>query len=568
MTRLRKCGSLVSVFVLTALAVLAWPAATDLPAQEKGEQKGEPAPPLLIKPGSVPNDPVAPGVGGGFPGQPGLPPGIPGSGIGPLQPGGGLPPGAAPDFRGPPGQAIVLTQPVPPLAGPGMPGGRFQFTINANTPLKDLLPVPPKTPTKAGLYLGESLAGVPEVMFQEPPAKATPVDRTIQQTAHQIAKIHFLNAKKTDAFMEKLVGQRPDLAGLPLTLGEKCRHKGDQARLFQMALQTVRNAMNSQVTVPISEAHQAPARAAQIFWQIYLQNCMQEDTNLQANNGGVSAENFGRARVAALMQVCGPETAAMRRGLIKYLAGVSNGEATRALARLAIFSAEDEVRQAALDALKVRRERDYTDVLTDGLRYPWPAVAQRSAEAVVKLERTDLLPQLADLLDEPDPRAPKEREADGKKETVVRELVKINHHRNCLLCHAPANPGNMPGDVVTAEVPIPGQPLPSFSQGYQQNGIPDILVRVDVTYVRQDFSMLLPVADAHPWPELQRFDFVVRTRTVTEKEAEAARTQLARHDGGGPSPYRRAALAALRELTGRDAGTTAEAWRRELKASK
>ena len=51
--------------------------------------------------------------------------------------------------------------------------------------------------------------------------------------------------------------------------------------------------------------------------------------------------------------------------------------------RLAIFSAEDEVRNAAVEALKVRRERDYTTLVLSGLRYPYPAVAKRASEALV-----------------------------------------------------------------------------------------------------------------------------------------------------------------------------------------
>jgi hypothetical protein len=121
------------------------------------------------------------------------------------------------------------------------------------------------------------------------------------------------------------------------------------------------------------------------------------------------------ARIAALMQVLAPEAPAMREGLVKYMASVSHVNATKALARLAIFSAEDEVRQAALDALKVRRERDYTEILLQGLHYPLPAVAKRASEAVVKLERSDLIPQLVDLLDEPDPRAPVRKEVNGKE---------------------------------------------------------------------------------------------------------------------------------------------------------
>ncbi len=264
------------------------------------------------------------------------------------------------------------------------------------------------------------------------------------------------------------------------------------------------------------------------------------------------------------MQVLAPESPSIRLGLVKYLSTVSHIEATGALARLTIFSAEDEVRKAAVDALKVRRERDYTDILIQGLRYPWPDVARRASDAIVKLERADLVPQLVDLLDEADPRAPVVKKVNNQEVSEVRELVRINHHRNCLLCHAPGNTGNVAPETLTAAVPVPSDPLPSPSQGYQISS-PDLLVRLDVTYLRQDFSMFQAVADANPWPEMQRFDFLVRTRTLSEKEAEAYREKLANREPGQFSPYHRAALAALRDLTGRDTEPTPEAWRRLLK---
>jgi hypothetical protein len=89
-------------------------------------------------------------------------------------------------------------------------------------------------------------------------------------------------------------------------------------------------------------------------------------------------------------------------------------------------------------------------------------------------------------------------------------------------------------------------------------------VRVDVTYLRQDFSLLQPVADANPWPEMQRFDFLVRTRVLTESEAATYAERLGPTEPSRPSPYRRALLTALRGLTGRDTGPTADAWRRLL----
>ena len=302
---------------------------------------------------------------------------------------------------------------------------------------------------------------------------------------------------------------------------------------------------------------------AEKFWENYQTLCANADKELSKSDQG-HKEIVSTARIAALMQVLAPESSGMRLGLVKYLSGISHAQATRALAKMSIFSTEDSVRQAAIDSLKVRRERDYTDVLLGGLRYPWPDVARRSAEAMVKLDRTDLIGQLVDFLDEPDPRAPVVKEADHTKVFEARELVRVNHHRNCLMCHAPANTGNVAAETLTASVPTPQAPLPSPSQGYQ-NSIPDILVRLDVTYLRQDFSMLQAVAEANPWPEMQRFDFLVRTRTLTEKEAEACREQLATKEPGVLSPYHRAAVAALRELTGRDAAPTPDAWRQLLK---
>jgi hypothetical protein len=190
-------------------------------------------------------------------------------------------------------------------------------------------------------------------------------------------------------------------------------------------------------------------------------------------------------------------------------------------------------------------------------------VARRAADAIAKLERTDLLPQLVGVLEEPDPRAPVVQETNQKKTAVVRELVRVNHHRSCLLCHAPGNTGTVSPDAVTAEVPVPGQPLPTPSEGYRTS-LPDILVRVDVTYLRQDFSVREPVEDANPWPEMQRFDFLVRTRTLTDEEADAYREKLDRRESGRLSPYHSAALAALREMTGKDTEPTAAAWRRLL----
>src|SRR5206468_12989937 len=112
-------------------------------------------------------------------------------------------------------------------------------------------------------------------------------------------------------------------------------------------------------------------------------------------------------------------------------------------------------------------------------------------------------------------------------------------------------------------VAVQGQPLPSPSEGYRQS-TPELMIRLDVTYLRQDFSVSMPVKDAHPWPEAQRFDFFVRERKLTDEEAASYRDQLAPKGAGVLSPYHKAAVAALRELTGKDTAPTAEAWRKLL----
>lgn len=56
----------------------------------------------------------------------------------------------------------------------------------------------------------------------------------------------------------------------------------------------------------------------------------------------------------------------------------------------------------------------------------------------------------------------------------------------------------------------------------------------------------------------------MRRRDIGEKEAQFYRTALRVDEPDALTPYRRPALAALRELTGRDAAPTAAAWRELL----
>jgi hypothetical protein len=81
--------------------------------------------------------------------------------------------------------------------------------------------------------------------------------------------------------------------------------------------------------------------------------------------------------------------------------------------------------------------------------------------------------------------------------------------------------------------------------------------------------MMQKVENPGPWPALQRYDFLVRTRTLSAAEAAELRKALASTTA---TPYRNAALSALRRLTGANPGgnpgVTGEAWKKWLAAQK
>jgi hypothetical protein len=470
---------------------------------------------------------------------------------------------------------------------------RFPLKIDPKTPVRDLLPTAPDMTEPTAPWLIKELAAVPQMQFEKPiphealelqkpsAGKANPEqlaaqvqksaeqrDKAMERIAHVIARINHLNEKGTDQFLKVLRQHRPDVDGLPFVMGDACRQNKDQALAFTRAVERVNEARLSdprqpELPRPKDELDRAMVKS---FWDLYDKMHLHEQQKTKA------AQTQAALDIAALMQMLAPEGREMHHGLVAHLAGLTEANATRALARLALFSFDAEVRKPALEALKTRERSHYTDLLVAGLRYPWAAVAENAGNAVVALDRTDLVPQLIDLLDQPDARAPAPANVNGKAVQVVREVVRINHHRNCLLCHPPGNTpdavdknGFPTNTIVVGPVPSPGQELPSSSQGgYGSFESPDILVRADATYLRQDFSLLQPVKDAAPWPEMQRFDFLVRTRVVTNKDAAAYAGWLKQQGSDYLAPHRQAALTALRALTSGDAAPTAEAWRAAL----
>jgi hypothetical protein len=231
---------------------------------------------------------------------------------------------------------------------------------------------------------------------------------------------------------------------------------------------------------------------------------------------------------------------------VDEVAKVDTPVAAQVLAKRAVFDLSPGVRKEAVEKLRARKPETYRTMLLAALRYPWAPAADHAAQALTALKDRTAIPDLAALLDKPDPHLPV---YDTRLKTgVVQELVRVNHMRNCFLCHAVSS---NPGDLVRGAVPRPGKPLPQL---YYNTAQADF-VQADVTYLRQDFSVAQPVENASPWPTLQRYDYVVRRRKATDAEM----AQL-RDSPSGSYPQRDAVLTALRGVSGRDLGTSTEAW--------
>jgi hypothetical protein len=474
---------------------------------------------------------------------------------------------------------------------------RYEFKIDPQTPINDLLPIPPTIGARDKLLI-DDLTLVPEVQFSRPyvfavksrlsEEVAAAQQKAAITVAHQLAKINHVNAKKTDHFMERLLEHRPDLRGLPFTLGGACRLNVEETLQFRQQVASVRawltdfQSRDGNPTV----GNARPKR----FWDAYDKDRLKAQFDAGPPDMRESNTALGEGcATAVLTQMLATESTSLQSGLLERLASfklsvVGKEKSSDALARIAVFSLDEDVRAAAIEALAKRGGDAGSARLRQALRYPWPAVAKNAADAIVQLNRLDFTKELINLLEEPDPRQPTVRIIDDKEQPIVRELVRINHHRNCMLCHPPGNTPEIFGKVrdgamgpwqdgmrhgnvgldalrVRAEhgpVPVPGVAFPTSADYYSRFRSPDLIVRADATYLRQDFSLMQIVADAEPWPAMQRFDFLVRTRVITEREAKAYQTEFA---DAAASPYRQAALNALRRLTGQDAGATAKEWR-------
>ena len=441
------------------------------------------------------------------------------------------------------------------MAGAAIGGALFAFIlvlVGLGVWSSDVAPPPRRV---AEPVPRREVASVPEVAIEKKfSPQITPVAAKAQIQA-LITKIRAENAgQNRDAFVLAQMDRRPELRGMPFIMGTACRLDGNRANSFQTAVQATREGLEQDARR--SRPTQNHAEEVAPFWSMY-----------QAQSGGQGVNNA--PGVAALTQILAPERPGLRRSLVQNLATSTQPEATRAIARAAIFDVDGNIRLAAIESLKGRpKEHDIDDILLQGIRYPMPNVAHNAAYAIIELKRDTLLAPLTKFLDEPAPGDPEKKTVDKKEVSEVREVVKINHHRNCLLCHPPSATGQ-PNEV-PGVIPIPGSAFPtSPKEAYgaaQSLGEP--MVRADTTYLRQDFSLLLPVENAAPWPALQRFDFLVRSRVIDGAELATLLEKVQARPADFLSENHKAALDVLRRLTGQNAEPNQAAWQRVLQENK
>ncbi len=340
-----------------------------------------------------------------------------------------------------------------------------------------------------------------------------------------------------EKFRRRLLAQRSDLVGLPFRTGDQCRKHPEEVRFM------------ASTSASVGRVLMIASRASHQSWS--YSNAVDAAESIR------NSDKLQRPEaVSTLVQMLQVEPLPVRFELIRVLSGIQHPLAGVALAERAIFDVAEEVRVTAIEALKSQSVEKYRHRLFDGLRYPWAPASYFAAQALISLDDKESVSSLVEMLDEADPNLSFIND-DGVY--VKRELVRINHLRNCVLCHAPSQSRS---DLVRGSVPTPGRPIPA---GYNSRSRGEF-VQADVVYLKQDFSVMHHVENADPWPTRQRFDYVVRVRELTPEEQEEAtvndQTDTHRNRTNPTSfPQRQAILLALRELTGKDAGESSENWR-------
>jgi HEAT repeat protein len=365
-------------------------------------------------------------------------------------------------------------------------------------------------------------------------------------TAEQVSRLlmthgaHFQFSGDIDFEPRALLETRPDLKSLPIRHGRAGQRDAWTAANLEAFARRLHVLVDRVIPKEKDGSHVQP---------VLLHEFMSQEVR------GKCPSWLRPEAIPALQQILGHEDKTIRWLLVELLTEIPGPAASISLAQRATYDLSPDLRDQAIEALKNRPAEQYRHVLLGGLRYPWQPAADHAAEALVALADKSAVSNLIALLKMPDPSRPFHT---SSNHTFVRELVRINHQTNCLMCHAPAKTKN---DPVVAAVPGFFTSAVGFSSSYGGTRAKvwrdPVWLRADITYLRQDFSVHDTVGSAGANPGLDhRFDYLVRTRTCKRQELE----ELKANPPQSTYPQRQAVLWALRELTGKDAGNMTEDW--------
>jgi HEAT repeat protein len=336
--------------------------------------------------------------------------------------------------------------------------------------------------------------------------------------------------------------RRPDLAGLPIAIGQDTQLGVEPAKNLQDLSRLLR--IKIEQAIPSGQSRVDVDRLRSI---------------LKTDGRG---EWLKAAAVPVLMQMLQAESKEVRGLLVELLGEINGKEASRGLAYRAMTDLCPEVREQACRQLNKRPREEFRDLLLAGLNYPWHSLADHAAECISAIGMEEAVPKLVEMLEQPDVSMPVKLPVGKGSKMMIREMVRMNHMANCIFCHEPSASR---GDLVRAAVPLPGEdpPPPATTPQYYERGTH--FVRADVTYLRQDFSVVQPVKNNGKWPSHQRYDYVVRMRPMTTKEQE--KWEQIRQEKKTEEDHRKRISFVLRELTGKDLGRTARDWQPVLPKS-
>ena len=346
------------------------------------------------------------------------------------------------------------------------------------------------------------------------------------------------------------LSERKDLQALPLTMGDQCRANVEEATAIKL--------VSGKLGRLISEASAgAQGVILRNSGNIALRSKMikaRQDKSIEELRDLVNSDSHPQY-LKTTDQILQVQHRRDRLELINTLKGADNSTAIELLAKRAKYDLSADVRLAATHALAESPRDQYRAELLAGLAYPWHVVAQHSAEALVRLDDKEAIPELVAMLDLPHPAVPIEVEPD---KYVQPTLVAINHMRNCLLCHAPSLSLK---DIATAAVPNWDSPIPTSP--YESSDPDFVSVRADITYLKQDFSVVQPVVDHGPWPEQQRFDYVVQQTPMKRSKANRTKKKLDK----AKNLNREAIVFALQKLSNLSPeDNSSESWKEILEA--